>query len=55
MKIQEEIDLYKYNTMRLHSVADVMYMPQSHDELTELIRDWNKSALIEKDVIHSII
>lgn len=39
MKIQEEIDLYKYNTMRLHSVADVMYMPQSHDELTELIRD----------------
>ena len=24
MKIFENIDLYKYSTMRLHSVADVM-------------------------------
>lgn len=39
MKTIDNIDLYKYNTMRLHSVADVMYWPQSCDELKELIRD----------------
>lgn len=42
MKIFENIDLYKYSTMRLHSVADVMYVPQSRDELKELICDQNE-------------
>ena len=39
MKIFENIDLHKYSTMRLHSVADVMYVPQSRDELKKLICD----------------
>lgn len=42
MKIHKKFDLYPWNTMRLHSVADVMYVPQSRDELKELIRDLNE-------------
>lgn len=42
MKLFENIDLYKYSTMRLHSVADVMYFPQSRVELKELISDLNE-------------
>ena len=37
MIIKENYDLYQYNTMRLHSVADVLYMPESRKELTYLI------------------
>lgn len=37
MEILDNIDLYRYSTMRLHSVADVMYVPHSRDELKELI------------------
>lgn len=33
----ENVDLYQYNTMRLRSVAKVMYFPQSKEELRELI------------------
>lgn len=37
MKEIRNCDLYTYNTMRLHSVCDVMYVPQSKSELMELI------------------
>lgn len=37
MKIVEHVDLYRYSTMRLHSVADMMCFPQSRNELKELI------------------
>lgn len=37
MRIDREIDLYKFSTMRTHSVAAVMYTPESVDELMSLI------------------
>lgn len=39
MKILKDCDLHPYNTMRLHSVADVVYFPESREELTNLIKD----------------
>lgn len=39
MKIQKEFDLFPRNTMRLHSVAELIYTPESEDELDGLIRD----------------
>ena len=39
MKIFENIDLYKYSTMRLHSTAEKMYVPQSKDELKVLVEE----------------
>lgn len=39
MKILRDYDLHPYNTMRLHSVADVVYFPENRQELTGLIRD----------------
>lgn len=38
MKIQKEIDLFTYSSMRLHSKSDVMYIPENKDELTELVK-----------------
>lgn len=40
MIIKENCDLFQYNTMRLHSVADNVYFPESRDELINLIRDF---------------
>ena len=40
MKIQKEFDLYPRNTMRLHSVAEQIYTPESEGELDGLIRDF---------------
>ena len=40
MNILHDIDLYKYNTMRLHSIARIVYVPQNRDELFELISDF---------------
>lgn len=37
MKVEQSKDLYAYNTMRLHSVADMVYYPESNDELKQLI------------------
>jgi len=37
MKVYNNIDLYSQNTMRLHSVADKVYHPESYDQLKELI------------------
>lgn len=42
MKIKENCDLYQYNTMRLHSVANVVYFPESRKELITLIRDFKQ-------------
>lgn len=42
MKIQKEFDLYPRNTMRLHSVAELIYTPEDKDELDSLIRDFQK-------------
>ncbi len=39
MQIQKEIDLYKFSTMRTHSIASVMYTPRNVDELREAIID----------------
>lgn len=44
MKILKECDLHPYNTMRLHSVADVVYFPESRDELTSLIKDFKQQG-----------
>lgn len=44
MKIQEHIDLYKYSTMRLHSVAERMILPQSKDELKATVDEFIKSG-----------
>lgn len=42
MKIKKEFDLYPRNTMRLHSVAEVVYTPESEEELDELIKSFQK-------------
>lgn len=39
MKAKKNCDLYLMNTMRLHSVADIVYFPESRQELSELIQD----------------
>ena len=39
MKILKDCDLHPYNTMRLHSVADVVYFPENRQELTDLVRE----------------
>lgn len=40
MKILKDCDLYPCNTMRLHSVAEVVYFPENRQELIELIKDF---------------
>jgi len=42
MKIQKDIDLFPRNTMRLHSVAAQLYIPETEEELDGLIRDFQK-------------
>lgn len=42
MKIFKDCDLHSYNTMRLHSVAKCMYLPESREELINLIRDFSE-------------
>ena len=32
MRIDKELDLYKYSTMRTHSVGAMMYTPESLEE-----------------------
>ena len=44
MKIKENCDLYQYNTMRLHSVADSVIFPASREELINIIRDFKKKG-----------
>ena len=42
MKIYNEIDLYRYNTMKLHSIARIMYEPENVDELLAIFRKLKK-------------
>lgn len=42
MKIQKEYDLFPRNTMRLHSVAELLYTPENEEELDSLIRGLQK-------------
>lgn len=44
MKIIKDCDLHSYNTMRLHSVADSVYFPESREELINLIRDFKEKG-----------
>lgn len=44
MKIIENCDLHPYNTMRLHSVVDEVYFPESREELTELIKGFRQKG-----------
>ena len=44
MRIENNIDLFKYNTMRLHSMADVVYFPEKREELVEQIRTFKKEG-----------
>ena len=44
MKILKDCDLHPYNTMRLHSVADVVYFPESRQELTDLINEFKQKG-----------
>lgn len=37
MRISRDIDLYKYSTMRTHSIGDVMYTPENVEELKTLM------------------
>jgi len=44
MKILKDCDLHPYNTMRLHSVADEVYFPESREELTGLIKEFRQKG-----------
>lgn len=44
MKIKENCDLFQYNTMRLHSVADEVFFPESREELIILIKDFKEKG-----------
>lgn len=44
MKIYNEIDLYRYNTMKLHSIARIMYEPENVDELLAIFRKLKKEG-----------
>ena len=37
MIVEKDIDLYKYSTMRTHSIGAAMYTPENLDELKELV------------------
>lgn len=39
MRIEKEIDLYTYSTMRTHSMGTVMYTPESVDDLMSLMTE----------------
>ncbi len=40
MKTIENCDLFQYNTMRLHSVADCVYFPETREEFKTLVDDF---------------
>ena len=44
MKIYNVIDLYRYNTMKLHSIARIMYEPENVDELLAIFRKLKKEG-----------
>lgn len=46
MKEEHFFDLFFQNTMRLHSIADNVYYPESFDELNGLIKQFGSNCLI---------
>ena len=46
MKVERNTDLYSQNTMRLHSIADNVYYPESYDELNGLVQQYGSDCLI---------
>lgn len=46
MIIEQHLDLYSQNTMRLHSIADTVYYPESYDELKELISQLGSNCIV---------
>lgn len=45
MKIYQNFDLYKYNTMRLHAIADIVYEPENINELVEVVSKLKKNNI----------
>ena len=39
-----DIDLFPYNTMKLHSIAKTMFCPESEEELFEIILDLKRKG-----------
>ena len=37
MRIEKEIDLYKYSTMGTHSIGAVMYFPENIEDFNSLL------------------
>lgn len=46
MIVERNIDLYSMNTMKLHSVADVLYYPESNDDLRDLVKKHGQRYLL---------
>ena len=46
MKVEKNKDLYAQNTMRLHSVADLVYFPETKEELKELICQYGSQYVL---------
>lgn len=46
MIIEKNVDLTRYNTIRLHATAEVMYTPQNTEELIELIKELDRFFLL---------
>lgn len=42
MKTKENCDLFQHNTMRLHSVADCVYFPETREEFKTLVDDFTR-------------
>lgn len=41
MQTNKEIDLFKFSTMRTHSIASVMYSPENNEEMIQAINECN--------------
>ena len=46
MKVYDNIDLYKYNTMRLHSIARLLYAPENLEDLKEILRKYPDAHIL---------
>ena len=40
MKFENNIDLFKFSTMRTHSIASIMYTPENNKELIDAVNEW---------------
>lgn len=45
MRIEKEVDLYTYSTMRTHSIGAIVYIPTSVDELRDIIHTLHGNCL----------